>query len=664
MKRITLALPAPYVGLRPFTEAEALLFFGRDSHVRDLLAKLERRQRFLAVLGASGSGKSSLVRAGLIPALHRGALHLLAAPPDAAAGSTEIPRWNICIFNPGDAPLANLAQALTQDPRWIDSADLADARAELVAGLGNSPLSLADLYRRKVALFAGEALLLVVDQFEEVFRFRQRNPDEADRFVKLLLRSASEDLPIYVVLTMRSDFLGNAAAVYGLAEAINSGIYLTPRLGTAQIRSVITAPLALVGGDIDAVLTTRLLNTLGGDDELPVLQHALLRMWDRARRAGRTTIETADFLAVCMPRQGAGEEPREAALSSAIDNHASDIYEALTPQQQTVARQCFLALTERREGRDVRRPQTLRELQALVGADLQDALATVLEVYRAQGVGFLLPAAPKAIGADELIDISHESLIRRWQRLQGWLGEEDLDVAELKEWQQRARRQAEGGGWLDRNDGDRALNWRARVHQRVNAPLWAARFCGPGAYELVDGYIQASLEQLNLKNAADETLKREAEDARVKRFEIAAQMQREATERAEADKARAEQETAQALAMAAVNRRRSRIATAGGFASLVFAVLAALFWWKSQQALHRAEGLARTAQAGELATIAESLGKDYPDQSVLLALEAGRIAGVPKALGLIRAAPAAYDYRRALRGHEDHINSAQFSADG
>ena len=75
MKRITLALPSPYVGLRPFTENEALLFFGRDAHVRDLLAKLERKQRFLAVLGASGTGKSSLVRAGLIPALHRGALH-------------------------------------------------------------------------------------------------------------------------------------------------------------------------------------------------------------------------------------------------------------------------------------------------------------------------------------------------------------------------------------------------------------------------------------------------------------------------------------------------------------------------------------------------------------------------------------------------------------
>lgn len=104
MKRITLAVQAPYVGLRPFSEREALLFFGREQHVRELLTKLEGRQRFIAVLGASGTGKSSLVRAGLVPALHRGSL--------ISAGYN----WNVSIFKPGDAPLTNLAQALTEHP--------------------------------------------------------------------------------------------------------------------------------------------------------------------------------------------------------------------------------------------------------------------------------------------------------------------------------------------------------------------------------------------------------------------------------------------------------------------------------------------------------------------------------------------------------------------
>ena len=662
MKRITLSLPAPYVGLRPFTEAEALLFFGRDAHVRDLLAKLERQQRFLAVLGASGSGKSSLVRAGLIPALHRGALHPRSVADGEAA--TGIPHWNVCIFTPGNAPLAHLAQALTNDPRWVDSADRASAESSLASLLGTSPLALAELYRQRADRFTGEALLLVVDQFEELFRYRQRNPDEADSFVKLLLRSAGEDLPIYVVMTMRSDFLGNAVAFHGLAEAINSGIYLTPRLGSEQIRSVITAPLALVGGAIAPVLANRLVNTLSGEDELPVLQHALLRMWLRARADGRSSIDDDDFLAVCAPRDKAGGVPGEPQLSFAIDNHASDIHDALTPFQRKIARQCFLALAERRDGRDVRRPQTLAELRAQVGNDAQDALLVVIEAYRAQGVGFVLPAAGRPLQPDDLIDIGHESLIRRWQRFQAWLGEEDLDVTELKEWLHRARRSEERGGWLDQNDGDRALAWRARVVERSNPGLWAERFAGAGAYERVDGYIQASLERLDQAKAEKEALRREAEEARVKRFEVEAQMQRQATERAEADKVRAEQETAQALAMAAVNRRRSRIAIAGGVAAFVFAVVAGVFGVQAQRAKQNAEALTMTAQAGELATIAESLGKDFPDLSLLLALEAHRIAPVPKANTLLRFAQAAYPYRVVLRGHEGAVTSAQFSADG
>ena len=662
MKRITLSLPAPYVGLRPFTEAEALLFFGRDAHVRDLLAKLERRQRFLAVLGASGSGKSSLVRAGLIPALHRGALH----PRTPAKGepATDIPRWNVCIFTPGDAPLAHLAQALTADERWVDSASRAAAESSLASLLGASPLALAELYRQRAGRFAGEALLLVVDQFEELFRYRQRKPDEADSFVKLLLRSAGEDLPIYVVMTMRSDFLGNAVAFHGLAEAINSGIYLTPRLGSEQIRSVITAPLALVGGSIDPVLANRLVNTLSGEDELPVLQHALLRMWGRARAEGRSSIDDADFLAVCALRNKADGAPGEPLLPFAIDNHASDIHDALSPFQRRIARQVFLALAERRDGRDVRRPQTLAELRAQVGHDAQDALMEVIEAFRAQGVGFVLPAAGRPLQPDDLIDIGHESLIRRWQRFQAWLGEEDLDVAELREWLHRARRSEERGGWLDQNDGDRAQAWRARVNEHGNAGLWAARYAGAGAYDRVDGYIQASLARLEQAKAEQEALRRDAEEARVQRFEVEAQMQRQATERAEADRARAESEAAQALASAAINLRRSRVAISGLLAAVVFAVVAAVFGFQAQRAKHKAEALTLTAQAGELAATAETLGKDFPDQSLLLALEARRIEPVPKANALLRAGLAAYPYRVALRGHEDWVTSAQFSADG
>lgn len=142
MSRITLALPAPYVGLRPFDEADALLFFGRDRHVADLLAKMRRHQRFVAVLGASGTGKSSLVRAGLVPALRAGALNV--AQVDGTAAPAQVLRWNICVFTPGDAPLSRLAQALLADARWMDGGNPADAQAALAA-LGRQALHAAIL---------------------------------------------------------------------------------------------------------------------------------------------------------------------------------------------------------------------------------------------------------------------------------------------------------------------------------------------------------------------------------------------------------------------------------------------------------------------------------------------------------------------------------------
>ena len=651
MKRIKLTLPSPYVGLRPFFEREALLFFGRDAHVRDLLEKLQRRQRFLAVLGASGTGKSSLVRAGLIPALRRGALLPQSADLSAAA---PIDRWNTCIFTPGDAPLARLAHALTGDPRWHDGADRPLVDASLAALLGASPLALTTLYRQNAAQFEGEALLLVVDQFEEIFRYRQRNPDEADSFVKLLLRSASEDVPIYVVMTMRSDFLGHAVAIHGLAEAINSGIYLTPRLGTEQIRSVITSPLALVGGSIDPVLANRLVNTLSGEDELPVLEHALLRMWDRAKAAGRTSIEAEDYLAICGPRDGVGAP----ALPLAIDNHASEIHDALTPAQRAVTRQFFLALVERRDGRDVRRPQSLGDLRALVGSDAGPDLMAAIDAYRAPGSGFVLPPASRTLQDADLIDISHESLIRRWRQLQGWLDDEAQDLSELLEWKQRAERRLLGGGWLDANDAARAARWQARVSRHGNPAAWADRNAGTGAYEFVDHYLRESLAELDRLLAAQEALRKAAEQARIEILEAKASQQEEAARRAAADQAKAEQATRDAQATTRTIRFRGRITLAVGVVAIVTSLVA---WWSYREAEHALS----KAQASELAHTAESLERDLPDTSILLALQA-RQSDPSSALAnaLIRAAEASQPYRLVLRGGTDALITAQFSPDG
>ena len=503
MRALTLKL-SPYVGLRPYTEQEALLFFGRDAHVRDLLAKLENRQRFIPVLRASGTGKSSLVRAGLIPALHRGAL--------ASVGH----QWQVCIIKPGDAPLANLARGLAEDSRWLDGGHPELAVAALRAHLGVSPLALAELRRAKSDVFGNEAMLLVVDQFEEIFRYRQQNPDEADRFIQLLLRSSAEDLPIHVVMTMRSDFLGHCVAFFGLPEAINGGLYLTPRLGPEQLKSVIASPLGLVGGSIDPVLVTRLVNGLRGEDELPVLQHALLRMWNRAKEQGRRRIEAEDFEKVCKAPDDAPGEP---SLVYAIDRHAEELCQALTPEMQAAARQIFPALVERQGASDVRRPQTFGELLTLVceGHELQ--ATAVIEAFRGPGAGFLLPPPELPLEVARVVDVSHEALIRQWRRLQDWLAEDEADAQELREWRQRALRQQTGGGWLDGKDCERAGRWQERLARCGDARSWALRYVSAEEWQAVSSYIDASRRCLEEEAEERERLQQQLREAELKRLQ-------------------------------------------------------------------------------------------------------------------------------------------------
>ncbi len=264
----------PYPGLRPFRASEAHLFFGRGTHVDELLTELAR-SRFVAVMGASASGKSSLVHAGLLPALHGGF-----AP---RVGS----HWRVASVRPGANPIHNLARALA-DPAVLgaDDPDPSIGTAQVEATLRRSAFGLVDAARQSAALGHGR-LLVVVDQFEELFRFQGTDVGDsvdadAEPFVQLLIEATRDDqAPVDVVITMRSDFLGDCSRFRDLPEAINHGLYLVPRLTRSQLREAITAPAAVGGATISPRLAQRLLNDAGTDpDMLPVVQHALLRTWE------------------------------------------------------------------------------------------------------------------------------------------------------------------------------------------------------------------------------------------------------------------------------------------------------------------------------------------------------------------------------------------------
>ncbi len=271
----------PFPGLRAFEEEEDILFFGREKQVDELLKKL-RTQRFLTVIGSSGSGKSSLVKSGLIPSLHSGFM--------SGAGSN----WKICSLRPGVNPIGNLARALSQNGILYnyespDDEQMYSSINESI--LRRSNFGLIDAFTQS-GIDPKNNLLILVDQFEELFRFIkfEKEAKEGKRdsvaFINLLLKATEQrELPIYVVFTMRSDFLGDCTEFRGLPEAINEGQYLVPRMTREERRDAIVGPVGVGGASISPRLLNQLLNDVGDNpDQLPILQHALMRTWDAYKK--------------------------------------------------------------------------------------------------------------------------------------------------------------------------------------------------------------------------------------------------------------------------------------------------------------------------------------------------------------------------------------------
>jgi hypothetical protein len=487
----------PFPGLRPFETEEYNLFFGREGQSDELLARLGRT-RFLAVVGTSGSGKSSLIRAGLLPALYGGLM--------AGAGSG----WRVAVMRPGHDPVGNLALALAADDVLGAGGD-ADAavRAALVeATLRRSTLGLVDA-ARQARLDERENLLVVVDQFEELFRYKEARAavsatgDDAAAFVKLLLEAAAQrDVPVYVVITMRSDFLGDCAQFWGLPEAINDGQYLIPRMTRDERREAITGPAAVGGGEVAPPLVNRLLNDMGDSpDQLPIVQHALMRTWDywAAHRRDGEPVNVEHYEAV-------------GTMAVALSRHADEAFAELPDERSRhVAELVFKRLTERSvDSRETRRPTPLGELCAVAEAG-EAEVGTVVETFRREGRSFLMPPAGVALTAETVVDISHESLIRNWQRLKGWAAEEALSARVYRRLAEAAALHGEGAEGLLNDPGLQiALDWRDK--ERPNA-AWAARY--HSGFDAAMAYLDASRDARDARLAEErEREQRELEQAR------------------------------------------------------------------------------------------------------------------------------------------------------
>lgn len=453
---------APYPGLRPFRPDEVDIYFGREEQVDALLGRLQQT-RFLAVVGPSGCGKSSLVRAGMISALKTGFM--------ADAGA----EWRVLTMTPGDHPVDRLAACLSDQggSRGGDGVTRGDGSGDVstaltAAALRSGPLGLIDLVR-ETRLAARSNLLLLVDQFEEIFRYWEKGDrDEANAFVSLLLAStAQREVPIYVVITMRSDFLGECAMFNGLPEAINDSQYLTPRITREQCQLAIVGPARVFGGSVEPHLVNRLLNDFGPDpDQLPLLQHALMRMWERARARCESTGQPPQLVQADYAALG--------GLARALSNHADEVLAELSDAQRGIAEVMFRCLTERGMGRrDTRSPAILSDVASVAGVPALD-LYPVVEAFRRPDRSFIVPPAGKPLAPSTLLDIGHESLIRQWRTLGDWVEQEARSASLYQRLKVTALLWTQDDEALLRNPGlERVLEWMA---QEQPSPAWAARY--------------------------------------------------------------------------------------------------------------------------------------------------------------------------------------------
>lgn len=516
----------PYTGLRSFTEEESIYFKGREEHIQQATEQLQRN-KFLMLTGASGDGKSSLVYAGIVPNARAGFLR------------AKYTQWAVADFRPERNPFKNLCQALA---RQLGISNPTTVESELQHGFS----ALVDLYKnsrcymdvdaaawqqaddkQQAALKRSAAnLMIIVDQFEEFFtnpeNYRSGAPSgDANLVLNVLLETAKiareENLPIYIIFTMRSDFIGQCAAFRSLPEYIGFSQFFVPRLNRTQLQQVIEEPAVLSGNKITRRLTERLIHDISeGVDQLPILQHALNQIWHAAEQGkaemdlihyamvgGMAADELPDDQVMNFTQWSEKLSPqvkrfyREPNLQNVLDTHANKLYASAAAHYRTktskqltdetaneVIRTTFICLTKIDQGRPVRNRMTLKEIHNIINRkDIElEALSQLLNIFREPGNTFIRPfitenPESEKLSADAILDITHESLIRNWEYLEQWAQQEFEHYNTYLDFEQQLKR------WIDSGKSNGFLlsigqltyfeNWYTTV--KPNA-WWIARY--------------------------------------------------------------------------------------------------------------------------------------------------------------------------------------------
>ena len=457
----------PFVGLRPFEPNESHLFFGRENQINDIISNL-KNHNFTSVIGYSGSGKSSIIKSGLIPKVK--------SSNNIGPGK----EWNTVLFRPGINPIQNLCKSIVQIQTGSDHSikQLVDRfyknDNDIISGI------IDDLNQSK------NNTLIILDQFEELFSFidlnsnHESNRHHAEIFVNAIIEAVKHsNKNIFIVLTMRSEFLGRCTEFKGLPEILNMAQYLIPRMTSNELKQVIEGPLNYSNIKISDDLVKLLLqDVVFNQDQLPVLQHALMRTiqhWNSY--SDNDTVSVDDYINI-------------GGMELALSNHVDEAFFELSENQKNIAEKIFKSLVNFSDSTNLtRRPTTLLDLTHMTGVEKSNILE-VIDVFRSSDRSFLVPKLEQNIVDITFIDISHESLLRLWIKLRQWIKEERESIENYVGLSESAALYQLGKVSLLTNpELQMILNWRATNEPSI---FWANRI--DNAFPRAINYLEQSEE--------------------------------------------------------------------------------------------------------------------------------------------------------------------------
>jgi WD40 repeat protein len=463
---------SPFPGLRPFAPEESDYFFGRENESEVIAAKLQRN-RFIAVTGASGSGKSSLVLCGLLPIIRN----------LSAKGEKN---WRILIMRPGSDPFGNLADVFTESIFGADSKK--ELRSDILKLLTEGSEGVSEVMRKQSARINGKVLLFI-DQFEEMFHHglpdtvSEPQPDAA-RFINLLTNAITHVNPdFYLVIALKSDLLTECAHYRSFTNLINSSNFLVSKMNRDSIREAIVGPVRNAGAEIDPDLVELLIGEINERaDQLPVLQHSLMRTWMHWKELDELErpLDFSDYFSI-------------GTMRDAISRHADEIFEKLNPDDKKICEKLFKVITGKgSDNKGIRYPSDLKTLKLAIGCRTGE-LIEIIEKFRDPSISILTPHYSVRLDDLSVIDISHESLIHLWERLKKWVDEESLSVQMYLRLSDASALYQQGKtGLLKQPDLQLAINWR----EKYNPTLWWAQKYNP-AFERAMVYLRTSQKEFD-----------------------------------------------------------------------------------------------------------------------------------------------------------------------